>query len=221
MALTAATLTGAGAGNYTLTMVGAPTGSASIVAATPPSAPRNAEAIAGNGSIAITWAHPEAAGCHAVGGYPVEYSADDGRSWVRVTLASPTATWAVIPGLVNNVAYRVRAAAANSCGTGTFTTMVGPIVPNGPMRDDAGTPATMAPGVAVSTTGGIRQPVTTEVLQDTIVRAAGDGFTLRLRASDQPGMSADYASFDRLDLGGTRFSVGVLLHPASVLGPDR
>jgi hypothetical protein len=210
VALTAATLTGAGAGNYTLTMVGAPTGSASIVAATPPSAPRNAEATAGDGSIAVTWASPEAAGCRAVGGYLVEYSADDGRSWVRVTLASPTATSAVIPGLVNNVAYRVRVAAANACGAGTFTTTLGPIVPNGPMRDDAGTPVTMAPGVAVSTTGGVRQPVTTEVLQDTIVRAAGDGFTLRLRASDQPGapISIDSSRTLQLEHGGRAMADG-------------
>jgi hypothetical protein len=39
---------------------------------------------------------------------------------------------------------------------------------------------------------------------------------LRQQAGSAP-MSADYASFDRLDLGGTRLSVGVLLHPASVV----
>lgn len=40
---------------------------------------------------------------------------------------------------------------------------------------------------------------------------------LRRQAGSAP-MSADYASFDRLDLGGTRFSVGVLLHPAGMVG---
>ena len=43
---------------------------------------------------------------------------------------------------------------------------------------------------------------------------------LRRQAGSAP-MSADYASFDRLDLGGTRFSVGVLLHPASAFGAGR
>ena len=40
---------------------------------------------------------------------------------------------------------------------------------------------------------------------------------LRRQAGSAP-MSADYATFDRLDLGGTRFGVGVLLHPARGAG---
>ena len=43
---------------------------------------------------------------------------------------------------------------------------------------------------------------------------------LRQQAGSAP-MSEDYASFDRLDLGGTRLSVGVLLHPAGVRGRKR
>ena len=39
---------------------------------------------------------------------------------------------------------------------------------------------------------------------------------VRRQAGSAP-MSADYAGFDRLDLGGTRLGVGVLLHPAHVL----
>lgn len=40
---------------------------------------------------------------------------------------------------------------------------------------------------------------------------------LRRQAGSAP-MSADYASFDRLDLDGTRLSVGLLVHPARAFG---
>lgn len=40
---------------------------------------------------------------------------------------------------------------------------------------------------------------------------------LRRQAGSAP-MSADYAEFDRLDLGGTMFSMGILVHPAAILG---
>jgi hypothetical protein len=40
---------------------------------------------------------------------------------------------------------------------------------------------------------------------------------LRRQAGSAP-MSADYAEFDRLDLGGTRFGVGILLQPALAHG---
>jgi hypothetical protein len=136
---------------------------------------------------------------------------------MRVTLASPTATSAVIPGLVYNVAYRVRVAASNPCGAGTFSAILGPIVPSGPMRNDAGAPTTVAPGTATSVTGGIRQPVPTEVLQDTIVRAAGDGFTLRLRASDQPGAAIpiDGTRTLQLEQGGRAMADGTGFAPGT------
>jgi hypothetical protein len=48
--------------------------------------------------------------------------------------------------------------------------------------------------------------------------------TLQAELRRQAGsarMSADYASFDRLDIGGTRLSAGVVLHPARMLGSRR
>jgi hypothetical protein len=75
----------------------------------------------------------------------------------------------------------------------------------------------MAPGTATSVTGGIRHPVTTEVLQDTIVRAAGDGFTLRLRASDQPGAAIPIDSSRTLQLeqGGRAMADGTGFAPGT------
>jgi uncharacterized repeat protein (TIGR01451 family) len=78
-------------------------------------------------------------------------------------------------------------AAVNACGTGPFSAAVGPVVPVAPVPDESGRPAVSAPGTATGTAGGVRTPVTTEVVQDTIVRVAAGDFTLRLRAVDQPG----------------------------------
>jgi hypothetical protein len=184
--LTGATLGGPAAPNYALSLAGAPTTTASIVAASPPTAPRTVSTTAGDGSATVTWTIPEGAGCRAVTGFVVEYSGDGGRTWSRTTAAA-TATSATLAGLTNNVAYQVRVAAVNACGTGAFAVASSVVVPIGPTRDATGTPTTAAPGSASGTTGGVAQPVTTEVVQDTVIRVTGGDFSLRLRATDQPG----------------------------------
>jgi hypothetical protein len=116
VALTALRLTGTAAGNYVLSLAGAPATTASILPATPPGAPRTVVATAGDGRLTVTWTSPALEGCRAVTGYVVEVSADQGRSWTRAASVPAGQTSLVIPGLVNHVAHQVRVAAVNACG---------------------------------------------------------------------------------------------------------
>ena len=189
VAVSTASLTGPAAANYSLSLTGAPTTTASILSAAPPSAPRDVAAVPGDGSLAVTWAAPATVGCTAVSGYLVEYSSNQGQSWTRVTLTSASPTSVSLPGLVNNLAYYVRVAAVNSCGTGAYSSVAGPVVPIAPTRDDTGRLPVSAPGTATSTVGGVPRPVTTEVVQDTIVRVTDGEFALRLHAADDTGLA--------------------------------
>jgi len=218
VAITAATLAGTTAGNYALTLAGAPTATASITAATPPLAPRNPNAIAGNGSITITWTAPADHGCRAIDSHTVEYSGNGGASWSRVTVpASPTS--ATVSGLVNNMAYRVRVAATNSCGTGPFADAGNPVVPIGPTVGSGGRPLSNTPGTGTSTSGGERRPVTMAVVQDTIVRVTAGALTLQLQAIDEAGAAipADSTRGLQLERGGRSATRGAGFAPGTVV----
>jgi hypothetical protein len=196
--LNAATLTGASAGNYTLTLAGAPATTASILAATPPAAPASVTTTAGETSIALAWTPPASIGCAALSAYVAEYSGDGGHTWTRVTLpASSSST--TISGLTNGISYLVRVAATNTCGTGAFAT-AGPAVPVGPARDGSGRATTATPGSTTTTTGGTPQTVTTTIVQDSIVRVTGSGYTLQLRALDHGGVVIPMDSTRTLDI---------------------
>lgn len=187
VSLRSVALTGSDAGNYSLSLLGAPTTVASILPASPPSSPRNVVASPAERAVHVQWDAPQSAGCRAVSGYVVEVSADDGRTWRRTVLGAATPTSADIAGLVNNLTYDVRVAATNGCGTGPFAAAPERVVPIGPTRDGEGTPVTSPPGGATVTTGGTSTPVTVEVVQDTTVRIASDDFTLNLRTTDETG----------------------------------
>ncbi len=218
VALTGAQLTGAMAGSYVLGMAGAPTATASILAATPPSAPRAIAVTAGEARLTVAWAAPESAGCRAVTSYLVEHSADEGRSWVAGASVAAPATSAVIAGLVNHVAYRVRVAATNPCGTGAFAGAA-PVAPIAPAREDGGRPATLAPGAVATTSGGTAQPVTSQVVQDSIVQVGDGSFTLRLHASDRPGLAVpvDSSRVLQLEHGGRATADGSGFAPRTVV----
>ncbi|MDF1505191.1 YDG domain-containing protein [Roseisolibacter sp. H3M3-2] len=171
------------AGSYVLSLAGAPTATASILAATRPSAPRAAAAARGDGSLKIAWAPPADAGCRAVTGYVVEVTADEARGWTRVAAAASPVT---VPGLVNQLAYRVRVAAVNPCARGAGAGGA-PAAPQGPAREADGRPTPAAPGAVGVTTAGAPRPATTTVVEDTIVRVAAPDFTLRVRALDAAG----------------------------------
>jgi hypothetical protein len=86
---------------------------------TVPGAPTGVSAIAGNTQISVSWTAPVSDGGSAITGYTV--SAQGGGTTTTRTLDDPSATSAVIGGLVNGTAYDITVAAINSVGTGPAT----------------------------------------------------------------------------------------------------
>jgi len=215
--LTTASLAGPAAGNYTLNLTGAPTTTANIVAASPPSAPRNVAATPGDASIAVTWVIPETIGCGAISGYVVEYSTDGAQAWTRVTVPTPSPMSVILPTLVNNVAHLVRVAAVNPCGIGAFSASIGPIIPVAPTLDATGQPVANTPGTASNTTGGVSQPVTVDVVRDSTIRVTGGDFTLSLRSSDQLAATIpiDSSRILQLERGGSATADGTGFAPGT------
>ena len=204
VALTTATLTGAAAANYTLGMTGAPTTTASITAGAAPSAPTNVAATPGDGSLVATWSAPATIGCGAITGYILEYSTDQGSHWTRAAVIAASSSTTTLMGLTDNVAYLVHMAATNSCGTGTFSSTVGPVIPVGPTVNGS-TPVATAPGTASGTTGGVTQAITIDVVQDTMVHLTSGSVSLRLSALDQlgAGIPVDSTHTVAIDQGGS------------------
>jgi hypothetical protein len=130
-----------------------------------------------------------------------------------VANASP----AQLAGLTNNLAYAVRLAAVNACGTGPFSAPTAAAVPAAPTRDGAGQLPTSAPGTAAATAAGAPQPVTVEVVQDTVVRVTAGGFTLRLHAVDAPGAAipVDSTRTVQLEQGGRAAADGTGFAPGT------
>ena len=183
--ITGARLGGSAAANYSLSLDGAPSAAADILAATPPSVPRAVAGVAGDGRITLTFELPATEGCRAVSGYVVESSTDNGATWQRRLLDGRSLTSWVLQGLTNSVPTRVRVAATNPCGMSAFFEAPGPFIPIGPGRTSGGQP-TFAPR-GTGTLSSSTTPVTFEVIRDTVLRLADGTVTLSLRSSDAAG----------------------------------
>ena len=183
--ITGARLGGSAAANYSLSLDGAPSAAADILAATPPSVPRAVAGVAGDGRITLTFELPATEGCRAVSGYVVESSTDNGATWQRRLIDGRSLTSWVLLGLTNSVPTRVRVAATNPCGMSAFFEAPGPFIPIGPGRTSGGQP-TFAPR-GTGTLSSSTTPVTFEVIRDTVLRLADGTVTLSLRSSDAAG----------------------------------
>lgn len=182
--LTAASLAGAAAGNYLLSLVGAPTATASItLPGGPPSAPHALGAGVNPGQLELTWQLPADLGCGPVTMWAVEYRRQGDAAWVARHLVGGGHRSTTLQPLHNNVAYEVRLAAINDCGQGAFASL-GPLVPVGPgTSGGTGTaPITAPPGVVIVAVDGGTSTVTPEILQDTMLRIMDRGVTLVLQA---------------------------------------
>lgn len=226
VAIMSASLTGAAAGNYTLSMAGAPTSVANITSANPPSAPTDVTASAGDGSLTISWSPPAVQGCSAVSSYTVQYSADQGATWTAVAVQG-NAMFVTISGVTNNTPYVVRVSASNSCGMGPYASAPEPVWPTGPTRDKAGRTPTSVPGKAYDITNGVSKPLVPEVVQDTVVRLDAGDLSLRVRAKDQPGavIPVDSSATLELESGGSTVSEGTGFKPGTrvaiyLIAPD-
>ena len=83
-----------------------------------PGAVRNVSAMAGDGSLSLSWDPPAESGSAPVTGYQIEYRVTGG-GWVPAfNVWTSTLTRKVITGLSNGVGYQARVVASNVFGTG-------------------------------------------------------------------------------------------------------
>ncbi len=206
--ITGAVLGGSAAANYSLSLSNAPSAAADILAATPPSVPRALVGVSGDGRITLTFEIPAIEGCRAVSGYAVERSTDNGASWQRTLLDGRSLTSWTLQGLTNNVPTRVRVAAVNTCGMSAFVEVPGPFIPIGPGRTSGGQPTTTPRGTGTLTSS--TNPVTVEVVRDTVLRVSDGTVTLSLRSSDasNTAIPIDSSRTMQLDQGGRATTEG-------------
>ena len=87
------------------------------VTVSPPSAPRNLVATAGNRSVALTWTTPTSQGGSAITGYQFTY--DSGRNWRDIPGSDSSTISYTVRGLTNFVTYTFAVRAVNSAGPGS------------------------------------------------------------------------------------------------------
>jgi titin len=111
---------------------GAPATSGAVTPRTVPDAPTSLRAVAGDTTVALTWAAPTDDGGDAVSGYVLEQLDTDG-DWVAIQ--TPTARRATVDGLRNGVLQTFRVRATNAAGDGegsTWAVAVPRTVPDAP-----------------------------------------------------------------------------------------
>lgn len=126
---------------------------ATVATVSPPASPTITSALPGNATISVTVAAPVATGGSAVTGYSFQTSVDNGATWQAA--GSSTATNYTIAGLTNGSAYRIRAAAANSSGSGDYSASFGPVSPRAPTIGPASPPSFLAATPSASNTATV------------------------------------------------------------------
>ena len=187
-----------------------------------PGAPTNVVAAALNAAVAVTWDRPVRDGSSPITGYRVQYTIDDGATWVpaaEVTGADRDST--TITGLTNNAIYRVRVAAVSGLGTGAYSTPSAPVIPAEPVAAPGTTaPPSLGAGETLLLVGGKQEPITLAVVQDTILRLSGGDFTLQLRGLDDEGQPIPIDSAQatlRLQQGAQVRVTGEGFYPGTVI----
>ena len=90
----------------------------------PPAAPSSFSGTAGDGQVELAWTAPFAAADHPVTGYVVEYSTDDGATWVVAEDGVSTAVATTVGGLANGVSHAFRVSALGDLGAGPVSPQV-------------------------------------------------------------------------------------------------
>jgi hypothetical protein len=99
------------------------------VGITAPSAPGNVSGVAGDRSVSLTWTAPTSNGGSTITDYVIQYSSNNGTSWVTLSDGVSTVRSAVIAGLTNGTSYIFRVAASNSVGVGSYSASTASLVP--------------------------------------------------------------------------------------------
>ena len=215
--ISSATLQGAQAANYTLSLASAPTATANILAIVPPGPPRNLLVVPGDGQLTVSFDLPLSEGCRPVSGFVLEYSANNGATWTRITYATRSPSPIVIRPVTNNVPYIVRVAASNECGLGQFAQHA-PVTPIAAVRDGNGNLQNNTPGTSTVNTNGTPTTITTRVVQDTTLVMTGPDFTLSLRSVDTTGAPVPIENLSmQFERGGRAVATGTGFAPGSIV----
>ena len=87
-----------------------------------PGAPTGLTGTPGNLEVALSWTAPvSTGGGGGISAYNVEYTTDDGLTWVRVIRPNNTATTYTVTGLKNGTSYSFRVSAVNANDVGPFS----------------------------------------------------------------------------------------------------
>lgn len=95
-----------------------------------PPAPTGLTVTAGNAQATLSWTAPTGVIAQApITDYREQYSTDNGATWTTFTAAASTATTATVTGLTNGTSVRLRVAAVNAVGVGTYTAASAAVTP--------------------------------------------------------------------------------------------
>jgi titin len=109
-----------------------------LITATPQAtagSPTNLVATAGVTSVGLSWTAPSVATGVSIAGYMIEYSTNNGASWIVALASTPSgATNFVVPDLIAGTSYVFRVSAVTSLGTGrpSAAASATPFAPAGP-----------------------------------------------------------------------------------------
>jgi len=95
--------------------------SSSVTTRTFPSAPVITSGSIQNAQVTIYWSAPSNNGGATISDYRIQYSEDQGVSWVTFGSSISTSTNRAVSGLTNGVSYIFRVAAINAAGAGAYS----------------------------------------------------------------------------------------------------
>jgi hypothetical protein len=144
--------------------------------ALPPAAPSGLSAVrAGSGAVALSWNASTSFGPSPVTDYVIQYSVNDGTSWVTYPDGTGTAATATLTGLANGTPHLFRVSAVNRNGQGGWSSPVAmtPLAPAAAPLVTSLTGGNAAATVSWSTPSGNGSPITGYIVNWT--GAAGNG----------------------------------------------
>ena len=110
--------------------------------------PTGLDVASGNLQVTLSWTAPSVGVNPAVSDYVVEYSSDNGVTWLTFLHAASVATSSTVTSLTNAVSYRFRVAAVNSDGIGPYSVGVSATPMPNHTRNDLATFLACPAGVA-------------------------------------------------------------------------
>ncbi len=119
----------------------------------PPAAPTITAALPGDATISVNVSAPAATGGAVIAGYSFQVSTDGGVTWQPA--GSSAGTSHTIVGLANGTAYRIRAAATNSAGSGDYSAAFGPVSPKAPSIGPSLPPALVTAAATAANTATV------------------------------------------------------------------